>query len=73
VRIFKDPKTDSGTKKSARGLMVVDKSSDGFKLVDDLTLEEYTSRKSEMRTVFKDGELGASNSLDSIRRLLIDG
>jgi hypothetical protein len=32
--IFKDPKTDSGTKKSARGLLIVTKDDLGYNLID---------------------------------------
>lgn len=42
IKVFKDPKTDDGTKKSAKGLLIVSKNATGdFELVDDLTFDEY--------------------------------
>lgn len=60
--IFKDPKTDSGTKKSAKGLMKV---VDG-KLIDQL--KEFSDiYNGDMKTVFKDGTLLIDESLQQIR------
>jgi nicotinamide phosphoribosyltransferase len=70
--LFKDPKTDSGTKKSAKGLLkVVDAGKDGkkfFVLVDQVTAEE--EQTGELRSVFKDGKLLVDESLAEIRARL---
>lgn len=64
--IFKDPKTDDGTKKSAKGLMQVYKNAEGkYELKDQCTWEEEA--QGELKTVFKDGELTVDQTLDEIR------
>lgn len=46
VKVYKDPKTDDGTKKSAKGLLHVFKDSEGkFILKDDLTYNEYNTEE----------------------------
>lgn len=67
--IFKDPVTDSGTKKSARGLLCVVEGEDGYpKLLQDVTPEE--ERTGLLRTVFEKGELLVDESIDLIRARL---
>ncbi len=65
--IFKDPATDSGTKRSARGLLAVTRGDDG-----ELELIEQTSwdhvRNCEFEPVFVDGTLVRDESLADIRR-----
>ena len=64
--IFKDPKTDDGTKKSARGLLQVYKTEDGsLAMKDQCNWEEEGS--GELVTVFKDGTLLVDDSLAEIR------
>ncbi len=64
--IFKDPKTDDGTKKSARGLLQVYKQTDDtLALKDQCTWEE--EMQGELKTVFKDGKLIIDQSLAEIR------
>lgn len=65
--IFKDPKTDDGTKKSAKGLMQVyrDPQTGRLNLKDECTWEEEA--QGELKTVFKDGELLVEWSLQEIR------
>src|SRR6202000_2624070 len=65
--IFKDPKTDDGTKKSARGLMQVYRDSDTGKLTlkDRCTWEE--EGQGELKSVFKDGKLLVDWTLAQIR------
>lgn len=65
VEVFKDPKTDSGTKKSARGLLRVEKVGDDFVLFDRQTKEQ--EEKGELVTVFQDGKLLVEQSLAEIR------
>lgn len=65
--IFKDPKTDDGTKKSAKGLMQVFKNSitNKLELKDQCTWEE--EEDGALVTVFKDGILTKEQTLAEIR------
>ena len=67
VAIFKDPKTDNGTKKSAKGLLCVHKSplSGDYILVDGVT--EEAERVGELKTVFLDGKILVNDSFEAIR------
>lgn len=68
VEIFKDPKTDNGTKKSAKGLTMVIKNEAGeYELKDQVTWEEYNSEANQLKTVFEDGKLVREVSLAEIR------
>lgn len=63
--IFKDPKTDNGLKKSAKGLLHV---TEDLELVDDVTwLQED---KGALRTVFENGLTFNETSLEEIRKRL---
>lgn len=67
--IFKDPVTDNGTKKSARGLLCVVAGEDGRPtLVQDVTEEE--EKTGLLRTVFLDGQLVVDDTLAQIRERL---
>lgn len=66
VAIFKDPKTDSGTKKSARGLLRVDKNSDGVYVVTDNVTPEQEAG-GELVTVFKNGIIVDPVSFEQVR------
>lgn len=67
--IAKNPKTDNGIKKSARGLLVVDDTSGtDFVLLDQQTEEQ--EKCGALRTVFKDGEQLRIQSLRTIRNRL---
>jgi nicotinamide phosphoribosyltransferase len=68
--IFKDPKTDDGTKKSAKGLMQVylDKKTGQLALKDQCSREE--EKQGELKTVFKNGKLLIDWSLSEIRERL---
>lgn len=63
--LFKDPITDSGVKKSAKGLMRVEREGDDFVLYDQQTLEG--EKQGELKTVFIDGELVNPLTLQQIR------
>ena len=65
--IFKDPKTDSGTKKSAKGLLRVDKKHGEYVLVDQVS--DMEEKSGEMKIVFMDGMLTPPVSFETIRRL----
>lgn len=66
VDIYKDPKTDSGLKKSARGLLRVNA---------DYTLSQQVSEKEEqsgvLETVFLDGKMVREHTLSEIRTRLL--
>ena len=66
--IFKDPITDDGTKKSAKGLLCVLKNSDGYYLQDQVTWNEEGF--SELKTIFEDGNFYNQTTLTEIRNKL---
>lgn len=66
--IFKDPKTGDGTKKSAKGLLRVEKRDGRLVLKDNCTPEE--ERGGELITIFKDGVQHNKYSLSQIRSKL---
>lgn len=66
--IFKDPVTDDGLKKSAKGLLRVDKVDGKYTLTDQVSWDE--EKKGELKTVFKDGKLLVDQSLSEIRARL---
>jgi nicotinamide phosphoribosyltransferase len=63
--IFKDPITDDGTKKSAKGLMMITKENGIYTLKDDVSWTEEQS--GELKEVFRDGKLLIDQSLSEIR------
>jgi nicotinamide phosphoribosyltransferase len=64
--IFKDPITDDGTKKSAKGLMKIVRENDTYKLIDQVNWED--EKTGELREVFRDGKLLVDWSLIEIRQ-----
>lgn len=66
--IFKNPKTDDGTKKSAKGLLKVERADSGFVLLNDVTPAE--ERSGCLKTVFFDGYLSNLETFESIRERL---
>lgn len=70
--LFKDPKTDSGIKKSQKGLVVVNKDNNGKFYFEDnfVDNEEYKSKTNLLETVFINGKLIKETSLDEIRTKL---
>jgi len=67
--IFKDPVTDSGTKKSAKGLLCVYDWEGDYYLKD--SCPRHQEEKSLMQTVFEDGNLLIDQSLSEIRLRLM--
>jgi nicotinamide phosphoribosyltransferase len=63
VEIFKDPVTDDGTKKSAKGLLAVFNG----KLKDQCTWQEVESEENELRVLYKDGKFLRTTTLTEIR------
>lgn len=66
--IFKDPITDDGTKKSAKGLIKVEQKEGSYVLVDQVSWEE--EQQGEMKEVFRDGRLLIDWTLQEIRQRL---
>ena len=67
--IFKEPKTDNGLKRSARGLLRVERDALGeLQLYDGQTLEQ--EQQGELKTRFLDGKLYGYVSLSQIRARL---
>lgn len=69
VEIFKDPITDDGTKKSAKGLLAV---FDG-QLKDQCTWAEVNSELNELKLLYKNGQLVRFSTLDEIRTRVNNG
>jgi nicotinamide phosphoribosyltransferase len=63
--LFKDPITDSGTKKSAKGLLRVECEDGKFVLYDQQTKEQEA--QGCLQTVFKNGKLVKETSIEEIR------
>lgn len=63
--LFKDPITDNGTKKSAKGLLRVEFEDGKFVLYDQQTKEQEA--QGCLQTVFKDGKLVKQTSVEEIR------
>ena len=68
VDIYKDPATDDGTKKSARGLLRVEREGGAYVLYEQQTLEQFDA--GELKPVFRDGELLVTTTLAEIRERL---
>ena len=68
--IFKDPITDDGTKKSAKGLLYVQKNemNGDYELWDMVSSE--TERIGELKTIFKDGKFYNETTLTEVRERL---
>ena len=64
--IFKDPITDDGTKKSAKGLMKIELENGVYQLVDQVSWEQ--ERQGELKEVFRDGQLLIDHNLEEIRK-----
>lgn len=66
--LFKSPKTDSGMKKSAKGLLRVEKEGDNFVLFDQQTTDQ--EKQGKLKAVFFNGMLVQDDSLAEIRKIL---
>lgn len=63
--IFKAPVTDDGTKKSAKGLMQVERINGSYTLRDQVSWEE--ERQGALKEVFRDGKLLIDQTLNEVR------
>jgi nicotinamide phosphoribosyltransferase len=64
--IFKDPITDDGTKKSAKGLMKITLENSAYKLTDNVSWED--EKQGELVEIFRDGKLVVDWTLADIRQ-----
>jgi nicotinamide phosphoribosyltransferase len=70
--LFKDPKTDDGTKKSLKGACVVQKNGMGeYLAVDGLRFQNYAPN--ELKTIFEDGITMNPVKLSEIRKRVAEG
>lgn len=63
--IWKDPITDDGTKRSAKGLLMVEDTGDGYVLHDNVS--EEMEQQGALVTIFEDGKLIKEWSFSEIR------
>lgn len=64
--IFKDPITDDGTKKSAKGLIKIVLENGEYKMIDQATWAQ--EKEGELKEVFRDGKLLVDEKLSDIRK-----
>lgn len=69
--IFKDPKTDDGTKRSAKGFLRVDKVNGKYVLKDEVSFKE--SEEGELKVTFLNGTAYNKTTLKEIRERAING
>lgn len=67
IEIFKNPKTDSGTKKSAKGLLQVIWKDSNYVLKDQVSKQEEMSGDNQLERVFLNGEIINQYSINTIR------
>lgn len=72
VTISKNPKTDDGLKKSARGLLCVDPLASGYALREDVS-EQEEATEGALDVVFHNGYPGVAQNLGSLRQRLRNG
>jgi len=70
LAIFKEPKTDNGMKKSAKGLLLVEGTSGSFKLMDSVTKEQ--ENQGELNVVYLNGKVLVNQDFASIRKQLTE-
>lgn len=73
IHAYKDPKTDNGLKKSARGwISVVETPYEEFSMVDQLNDDSHLMSLSKLKEVFRDGWVENAYGLRGIRRRLLE-
>jgi nicotinamide phosphoribosyltransferase len=65
--IFKDPVTDNGLKKSAKGLLRVTKSNGIYILHDEQTESQENDESNELKQVYINGKFTKRTTLSEIR------
>jgi nicotinamide phosphoribosyltransferase len=68
--IFKDPVTDNGMKKSAKGLLKVIEEKGKFTLKDGITWDELEAEDNLLKIRYKDGEFFNTTTFEEIRERL---
>jgi nicotinamide phosphoribosyltransferase len=70
IKIFKDPKTDNGIKKSQKGLIKVFKENGEIKFIDDMTTEKYNSdeHKNLLQVVFKNSSMFNRQNFSDVKQ-----
>ena len=68
--IFKDPVTDDGIKKSAKGLLKVVQGEKGLELKDQISWEELRQENNLLKVVYENGKFTNKVSLTEIRNKL---
>lgn len=71
--IFKDPVTDDGIKKSAKGLAMVQLQDGKPTLVDQVTWEDINSEENLLKIRYKDGKFFNTTTLTEIKNKLNAG
>lgn len=66
IQIFKNPKTDDGTKKSQKGRVVVLKDGNTYKMFDGFSLNDVVAGD-QLTEVFRDGKLLVDQTLAQVR------
>ncbi len=67
--IYKNPITDDGTKKSAKGLIKITKEKGKYKMIDQVTWQE--EKTGELKEVFRDGKLLIDEKLSNLRKRIV--
>lgn len=70
IAIFKDPITDNGVKKSAKGRVQVHKDSNGELFYSDSVLPNTGNKEDLLKTIFENGNMVKETSLSEIRKKL---
>lgn len=72
-KIYKDPKTDNGVKKSQTGLVLVTEEAGVLTYTDNLSAAEYAAREGEdqLEVIFEDGKLVQDLALAEVRANLL--
>ena len=68
--IFKDPITDDGLKKSAKGLLKVIQGEEGLELVDQITWTQFNEDDNLLKIIYENGEFPNRVTLTEIRNKL---
>jgi|GEM_PF-355280 len=71
IAIQKDPITDKGSKKSASGFLVVDKTNEGYRLSQNCTPED-AANAGELKRVFFNGSLLKEWTFQQVRQNLLE-
>ncbi len=72
IDIFKDPITDNGVKKSAKGLLAVRRDESGNLYLQEQVSDIIEQNSNLLDTVFLDGESGVTQTLGEIRTNLLN-